>query len=242
MKKWFLKAASATIAVAATLAFCAGSAVAANENPVFSDFFVDSETMAKNNEYAEAYEKFYDEALQEEISKIDFEAYLDDFFSNQDQGVFAESPQSIAREKAQKIAEEKCEELGLSVAVELTPLVNSAYPGWQGTFLVDSIEDTTLTFTSPYYFNCTVGNRTGKITARNGYSGNLKSVSVDITYADGTTDHKYGRSNDSPFSVSASYQNKTIVKATYKFTILDGTGSAADYLELATVNLVRNGT
>lgn len=240
MKNRFIKLTLTAVVTSAALIFSNISAVAANENTVAGVVVIDEETMAKNNAYAEAYEKFYEEALQEEMSKIDFDKLLDEVVLNPN--AFLEDPHAVVRRKAEERAEEKCETLGLSAAIELTPIDGAAWTSWYGTFSVDSIENTVLEFTSPDYFSCTVGGRTGTITARYGYIGNFKSVSVDITYSDGTTDHKYERSNKSLFSVTASYKNKTIVKATYKFTILNGTGSTADYLEMAIVNLVKNGT
>lgn len=242
MKNKFLKIVSATTALMVALSLGTINAVATSDDEIAKSSTVDlsgdnAQIVILNQEYVEAYTKAFDEAMEDECSKIDFEQLS---LQNARNGDFLDDPHIAARERAEKRAQEECEKLGLYNSVELTPLQNTAYhKGWTGTFYVDSVEQSTLYFSTPETFSCSAGRNTGTMTARTGYTGNRKYISVTVTYTDGTTSHNYQPSNAYSFSVSAPNTYKTIASAQFEFCMLNGTEQAASIYEMAFVTLVR---
>lgn len=248
MKKRFLKIASTAAAVSIALALGVNSAYATSTDEIVVNSTVDlsgdnAQLIIINQEYAEAYTKAFNEAMEDEWSKINIEqTSLLKQISLQDAecNYFLDDPHIAARERAEKRAQEECEKLGLYNAIELTPLENTAYyKGWTGTFEVDNISQTRLHFSTPETFSCSAGGNTGTMTAKTGYLGNSKYIDVTVTYSDGTTSHNYSPSNASSFSVSAPNQNKTIVRADYVFCMNSGTEQMSRNYELAYVTLVK---
>lgn len=242
MRKRFLKIASAAAAVLIALAFGVNSAYAVSTDEIAVNSTVDlsgdnAQLIMINKEYAEAYTKAFNEAMEDEWSKIDIEQF---YSQSTQRNSFLDDPHIAAREKAEKRAQAECEKLGLYSAIELTPLENTPYHrGWTGTFEVDNINQTGLYFSTPETFSCSVGGHTGTMTAKTGYTGNSKYIDVTVTYSDGTTSHNFSQSNAYSFSVTATNNNKTIVRADYVICMNSGTEHISRNYELAFITLVK---
>jgi len=240
MRKRFWKITSVAAAISIALALGVNSAFAdsadsGNESAIV---VIDEETMAKANAYAEAYEKAYDEALQEEMANIeaDMEKFCSDFINGNGIEV-VEDPHVVARKNAEKIATEKCEALGLQREIlELQPLVNAPYTGWRGSFPVPDFNGYSYPFFDPpYYCRCTAGGSLATIKGTTGYETSYKSVSVTVTYADGTTASNSNKGVSPTISVTVPNE-KTIVSAHYMFALFDNSDPRSQYKEVVFIN------
>lgn len=109
------------------------------------------------------------------------------------------------------------------------------------TFVVPSIEDVNMKFYgAPDRCACSIENgTTATMTATQGYLGNFKHVTVFLTYSDGTVTRKSAFGNDAIISAEPSSSAGYITKAEYHFYLNAGTGSAAEFLEVTDITLIR---
>lgn len=206
----------------------------------------------ETKEYAEAYSNAFETALKDELSKIDHEAYSDGLFDAlaeyavsgdrealHNDPYYNADPNAEARANAEKTARKECERLGLNTTIGL---VKDNDKSWEGTFLVDSIENTKLYFSEPSRFNCTVGGRTAEMSSKSGYSGNYKVAEVKLYYSNGNVVTNTDNSTTSYCCAVGAFQSATITSAYYTLNIYDGTGSGSRIVERACITLIRKGS
>ena len=252
----FLKAVSISGAVAIALSLGTASIlgtnieVSANGEAAQKVIKVSPVMAIENKLYAEAYDEAFEAALQEEASKIDYETYseglaaaFEEYVATGDHEAlhndpyYKSDPRAEARARAEQRAREECEKKGLSSAIEL---VKDNDKTWEGYFSVDSIKYTSLYFSSPSRFSCSVGGRTATIMAKSGYTGNYKTAEVILTYSNGKTASSSSQSSGSTCSVTVAPEGTTITSATYYLTIYDGTTANSRIIERAVISLTRN--
>ncbi len=240
MKKQFLKIVSTAAALTAALTFSLNSASAYSSTTTADTVVVTEEMLEKHSEYIEAYNNAYDKALKEEMS--DIEEAVAKAQNKTERGEYTEDPHSVRRKIAEEKAKAECEKLSLSSnSFKLTAYENSVWPGWHESFVLPSdVGSNSLTFFNPpNFFKCYTNGGYASITPIEGYKGNLKSVRIDITYTDGTTDYSYKKGNESSVNTYVTGSaNKKIERATYRFTLYEGDTVAADIKEYAIITLI----
>lgn len=245
MRRSFLKIAA--VSAAATLALTLGVSSAVADNAETSAAantvtIIDKQMMTANNEYDDAYNKAFEEALNEEAAKINNDITVSDYEADcLQRGVEIEDPHKIARENAKKTAEEKSSALKSlnETNIFLYLVGNSAYNHWIGTYYIDSVEETRLSFHEPDSFNLTLGNTSARMTAKNGYEGNYKKCTVTLYFTNGQKSTNTVTSNKSAFAVKADSKGPTIRRADFEFSLYDGTGSNSKLMDVANVSLYR---
>ena len=252
---------SGIIAIAMSVAATGiiGSAESTNTNTAVSETAalknvrVTPEMITEHEKYVRVYSSALGEAFYDELEKNEsfVETWedeilqaMDEYHRTGDREAFENNayvkiadPTADVMGKAETRAREACAAQGLDSVIKLE---QDELNRWVGSFTVDSIENTKLTFTDPHRFDVTVGNRTGTMTGKNGYSKNYKRVTVYLTYSNGVTKEMTLESTSSPFSVTApAVSGAYLTRAAYIFYLYDNAEVADGLLESAVINLYR---
>lgn len=104
---------------------------------------------------------------------------------------------------------------------------------WYGEFRSDNIQKYSNTFSDSSYAEFVVSGRSATITGKTDYTGNYKTMSIDLEGADGvwhrTSPYQTGSTSTS-FQRTVNYTG-VIVSADYFAEINNGTGSTSEFLD-----------
>lgn len=149
-----------------------------------------------------------------------------------------------ARLKPEKTEEEYKAKYGEDVVpIRLWEETDSPYKKYSNTIIMGGdIALTRLPFLAPpTTFGCIVGNNGAAMKADSEHQKNFKSVSVVVTYYDGTVMTDESSGTDTIIPAATERYNGTISSATYTFTIYTSDSENSEILEQAVVTLERNG-
>ena len=236
MRKSFLKIASAATTIALALTIGVGNAVAAeNEENIneSSELVEECATVTIiNDDYAVKFQEFFEEAMAEEA------AYIEENF---DEIMLREKslsdPYIAARERAREKAQEECEKLGLYAIYTLSPMEGVPFIGWSGSFGVEDLTRTSISFNSPNSFRCSAGGVTASMTATSDFSANYKRASVSGTFDGGATSDITKYSNNAAFEAKATKKPGEVIDGRYSFYLYNGNGSGSGFYEAAIIHL-----
>lgn len=254
MKKHFWKIVSAAVAASIALSLSANSVLADNFDAVGKSsepstftvvndnnesFVATDEMLEQHEKYVMAFMKEYEKALDEELSKIDRDKFINDIATSDN----FEDPYVAARDTAYDIAGERCKAKGLDPVPGLEPTkmtVNSAQAkaptGETANVSVYDIEKTKYPANTAKIYAVAGGN-SGTMKVEENFAGNYKHITVQLIYENGTVSSKTVSSNEQEFSCTVPYKQNCgkLVKAIYVFCLYSGTGSGAGLLDFVRV-------
>lgn len=254
MKKHFWKIISAAAAVSIALSLSSNSVLAdssnaagkSNEPSTFTvvndkneSFVATDEMLEKHGEYVMAFIDEYEKALDEELSKVDKEEFINQIATSD----AFEDPYVLARDTAYEIAGERCKARGLEPVPGLEPTkvtANSAQAkapaGLTSDIPVYDIKNTRYPANTKNIYAVAGGN-SGNMRVTTDFAGNFKHITVQLVYADGTVSSNTVSSNAQEFSCTAPYKSDCgeLVKAIYTFCLYNGTGSGSGLFDFVRV-------